>query len=142
MPDYAVVTLGAFAFTGDNGASIVGEIRIGAKPRTIVVASNALAAAPVQVNAFTSGYRPITLPVKLAGIESTGETAPNHLQRMYTNLTTEVEKDANTLVIQPWGMDSAYTYTVHMNEDFERAITLLTQSRAVMRFDLTLNCLP
>jgi hypothetical protein len=29
-----------------------------------------------------------------------------------------------------------------MNEDFERAITLLTQSRSVMRFDLTLNCLP
>lgn len=142
MPEYAIATVGAFAFTGENGASINGEIVVGALPRTITVASNALSAAPVQVSDFISGYRPIRLPVKLAGIESMGETAPNHLQRMLHNLRTEVEKDQNTLVIAPFGMATVYTYTVYKNEDFPIQIAALTQSRSVLVFDLTLNCLP
>lgn len=140
MPDIA--TLGAFAFAGSNGAAIVGEIVIGARERTITVASNALSTTPMQVNAYVSGFTKVTLPVKLAGIESIGETAPNHLQRMLANLRTELEKDLNTLVIAPHGMAATYDFTVYKNDDFERIFTPLTQSRAVMRFDLTLNCLP
>ena len=140
MPSYAIATLGAFVFDG-AGASIVGEIEIGSLPRTIVVSSNALAPAPVQVNAFTSDFRKIKLPVKLAGIESQGETAKNHLRRLLANLRTEVEKDTNTLVIQPYGMTGSYTYTVYKNEDFPVVMDALTQSRSVMKFDLTLNCL-
>ena len=142
MPDYAIATLGAFAFDGAGGAAIVGDLEIGALPRTIVVSANALSTTPVQVNAYTSDFMTVKLPVKLAGIESLGETAPNHLARMLANLRTEVEKDTNTLTIAPWGMETAYTYTVAKNENFPVTITALTQSRAVMTFDLTLTCLP
>jgi len=142
MADYAVATLGSFAFDGVNGAAIEGVIEVGALPRTINVSANALSAAPVQTNAFVSGFRPVKLPVKLAGIESQGETAHEHLQRMLTNLKTEVEKDQNTLLIEPYGMPVVYTYTVYKNEDFPVTIAALTQSRSVLAFELTLNCLP
>ena len=138
----SIATLGAFVMDGASGASIVGDIIIGPLPRSIVVASNALSTAPVQVNDFTPDYRKIQLPVKLAGIESIGESAYNHLQRMWTNLQTEIEKDTNTLTIEPWGMDTPLVYAVYKNENFESVITTLTQSRAVMRFDVTLTCLP
>lgn len=138
MADIAV--LGAFAFTGSNGAALVGEVVIGPKPREIVTVTNALATEPVQVMAYVSGYVPVTLPVKLSGIESQGETAAEHLVRMLTNLRTEVEKDTNTLVIEPHGW-AAVTYRVFLNDDFPVNIAALTQSRSVLRFDLTLNCL-
>jgi hypothetical protein len=142
MPSYAIATLGAFAFDGTGGAAIVGDIEIGALPRTIVVAANALSTTPVQVNAYTSDFVKVKLPVKLSGIESQGETAPDHLARMLANLRTEVEKDTNTLTIAPWGMENAYTFAVYKNENFPVVIGTLTQARAVMRFDLTLTCLP
>ena len=141
MPSYAIATLGAFVFDGTSGAAIVGDIEIGALPRTIVVSANALSTTPVQVNAFTSDFLTVKLPVKLAGIESLGETAPNHLARMLANLRTEVAKDANTLSIVPWGMETPYAFTVYKNENFPVIISPLTQARAVMRFDLTLTCL-
>jgi len=142
MADYAVATLGAFAFDGVNGAAIEGVIEIGPLPRTVNVAANALSAAPVQTSAFVSGFRQVKLPVKLAGRETQGETAPEHLQRMLTNLRTEVQKDTNTLLIEPYGMPVVYTYTVYKNEDFPVVIAALTQSRSVLTFDVTLNCLP
>jgi len=137
----SIATLGAFAFDGTSGASIVGEIKIGGTPRTIVVSSNALSTKPVQVNAFTSGYRKIVLPVKLAGIDSQGETAKDHLHRMIVNLRTEVAKDTNTLTIELYGIGTPWSYDVYKNEPFDITLDALTQSRSVMKFDLTLNCL-
>ena len=141
MTAYAIVTLGAFAFDG-SGATINGDILIGPLPRTIGVVCNALSAYPQQTTDFVSGYRQIQLPAKLAGRDTIGETAANHLQRMLANLRTEVEKDANTLVIQPWGMDDSYSYTVYKNEGFPVSFTPLSQSRSVLEFSLTLSCLP
>jgi len=140
MADFA--TLGAFVFNGTSGASIVGEIEIGPRPRTIGLSYNALSATIVETTDVVSGFRQITLPVKLAGQNTQNETAANHLRRMLTNLKTEVEKDHNTLTIAPHGWDAPLVYTVHKNEDFAVPFGPLAQSRAVLTFNLTLNCTP
>jgi hypothetical protein len=142
MPSYAIVTLGAFVFDGAGGASVNGDIVIGPVPRTVNVSANALSAEPVQTTDFWSDFGVISFPAKLSGRETIDETAANHLQRMWANLRTEINKDSNTLVIQPLGMDNAYTYRVFKNDRLGAAITALTQSRSVMQFDVSLKYLP
>jgi hypothetical protein len=139
---YALVTLGALAFDGASGAAVNGTVVIGAVPRTVGVSSNALSAEPVQTTDSTPDFGVIQFPAKLSGRETTGETAANHLQRMWANLKTEIAKDSNTIVIQPFGMDDAYTYRIFKNDRLAAAITALTQSRNVMTFDVSLKYLP
>jgi len=142
MTAYALVTLGAFAFDGVGGASVNGTVVIGPLPRAVGVSSNALAAEPVQTTDFTPDFGVIQFPAKLSGRETVGETAANHLQRMWANLCTEIAKDSNTIVIQPFGMDLSYTYRIFKNDRLGAALTALTQSRSVMTFDVSLKYLP
>jgi hypothetical protein len=142
VPSYAIATLGAFVFDGVGGASIKGDIVIGPVPRTVQAAANALSSYPVQVLDYFSDFGEITFLAKLAGRETISETAPNHLQRMWHNLGTEVGKDSNTFTIAVWGMDDPYVYSIVKNPGLEKTITLLTQSRSVMEFDVTLKYLP
>ena len=136
MADYALVTLGALV------APCAGVV-IGARPRSVGVSANALAQYPVETTDYVSGFRPVTIQGwKLAGQETIDESAPEHLERLWHNLETEVAKDRNTLTILIWGFLAPRVYTVYKNDDIEAAIVPLTQSRAVMTFDVTLNCLP
>ena len=142
MPSYAVVTLGAFAFDGVGGASVNGDIVVGPVPRTVNVSSNALSLEPVQTTDFWPDFGVISFHAKLSGRETVGETAANHLQRMWANLRTEINKDSNTLVIQPFGMDNALTYRIFKNDRLGWTLTALTQSRSVMEFNVSLKYLP
>lgn len=136
MPDYALVTLGAFV------APCSGVI-IGPRPREVGISANALAQYPAETTDYVSGFRPVTIQGwKLAGVETMDESCFEHLERLWHNLETEVAKDSNTLTIAVWGFLAPRAYTVHKNDDIESAIVPLTQSRAVMKFDVTLNCLP
>jgi hypothetical protein len=131
-----LATLGAFT------APCSGVI-IGPRPREVGISANALAQYPVQTTDYVSGFRPVTIQGwKLAGVETIGESAAEHLERLWANLVTEVAKDSNTLTIAVWGFLTPRVFTVYKNDDIESAIVPLTQSRAVMRFDVTLNCLP
>jgi hypothetical protein len=142
MPSYGIVTYGAFIFDGVSGAAIDGDIVVGAVPRSVTTMANALSREPVQVNDFTSDFGVIQLPVKLSGRDTLHETAPDHLQRMWDNLQTEVDKDANTLTIAVYGTSSSRVYRIFKNDDFEKTITALTQARSVMKLDLVLKYLP
>jgi hypothetical protein len=135
LADYSLVTLGALQL-------VATDVEIGALPRTIGLACNPLAAEPKQTFDYVSGYQPVKMRVRLTGVDTTGETAANHLQRQLANLAAEAGKATNTLVIQVWGMADPYNFTVYKNEDFARPITPLVQSRSVMDVELTLNCLP
>jgi len=136
VADYALVTLGALV------APCAGVV-IGARPRSVGVSANALAQYPVETTDYVSGFRPVTIQGwKLAGQETIDESAPEHLERLWHNLETEVAKDRNTLTILIWGFLAPRVYTVYKNDDIEAAIVPLTQSRAVMTFDVTLKCLP
>ena len=136
MADYALVTLGALV------APCAGVV-IGARPRSVGVSANALAQYPVETTDYVSGFRPVTIQGwKLAGQETQDESAPEHLERLWHNLETEVAKDRNALTVLIWGFLAPRVYTVYKNNDIEAAIVPLTQSRAVMTFDVTLNCLP
>jgi hypothetical protein len=141
VADYSLVTLGAFVFDGDS-AALVGDLTIGAVPRTVTVAANALSSAPVQVCDYVSDYGEIAFQAKLAGRETVGETAANHLQRMLANLRTEVAKDSNTLTVDVWGMTTPYVYHIHKNADMDTVITTLTQSRSVIELAVKLKYLP
>jgi len=136
VADYALVTLGALV------APCAGVV-IGACPRSVGVSANALAQYPVETTDYVSGFRPVTIQGwKLAGQETQDESAPEHLERLWHNLETEVAKDRNALTVLIWGFLAPRVYTVYKNNDIEAAIVPLTQSRAVMTFDVTLNCLP
>ena len=136
MADYALVTLGALV------APCKGVI-IGARPRSVGISANALAQYPVETTDYVPGFRPVTIQGwKLAGQETTGESAPEHLERLWHNLETEVAKDRNMLSILVWGFRAARVYTVYKNDGIESSIVPLTQSRSVMTFDVTLKCLP
>jgi hypothetical protein len=136
VADYALVTLGAFTAPCSG-------VLIGGLPRELGTASNALAQYPVQTTDYVSGFRIVTIQGwKLAGVDTMDETCHEHLERLWHNLLTEVAKDSNTLTIDVWGFLTPKVYTVYKNEDPESAITPLTQSRAVMKFDVRLNCLP
>jgi len=136
VADYALVTLGALV------APCAGVV-IGARPRSVGVSANALAQYPVETTDYVSGFRPVTIQGwKLAGQETQDESAPEHLERLWHNLETEVAKDRNALTVLIWGFLAPRVYTVYKNNDIEAAIVPLTQSRAVMTFDVTLNCLP
>jgi hypothetical protein len=131
MPSlWADCQLGAFLFTGNNGAAITGPIKIGAKPRTIPALSNALSVKPVQGPDFQPDFRQIEIvSFSLWGIESQSETAANHLKRLLTNLKTEVGRATNKLTISWWGLRVPYVYTVVKNQDFPYQIEALTQTR-------------
>lgn len=136
MADYALVTLGALV------APCAGVV-IGARPRSVGISANALAQYPVETTDYVSGFRLVTIQSwKLAGQETTDESAPEHLERLWANLEAEVAKDRNTLTILIWGFRAPRVYTVYKNDGVEAAIVPLTQSRAVMTFNVTLNCLP
>lgn len=142
MPDPAVFTLGAFVFDGDSGASIVGEIVITPPPRTINVAANCLASEPVQTTAFYSDLGTISFTAKLAGIQTQGESAVDHLARMWANLVTELQKDANTGTLRISDVTAPLTYRIRKNDDPAATVSGLTQSRSVMKFDVSLRYLP
>lgn len=134
MADFA--TLGAFT-------APCAEVRIGALPRAIGVSANALAQYPVQTTDYVSGFRPVTIVGwKLAGRDTVGETAHEHLERLWANLETEIAKDGNTLTLDIYGFLAPRVYTVFKNDPAEAIITALTQSRAVVVLDVVLNCLP
>lgn len=136
MASYALVTLGAFV------APCAGIV-IGARPRSVGISANALAQYPVETTDYVPGFRPVTIQGwKLAGRETTDESAPEHLERLWANLETEVGKDRNTLSILIWGFKAPRAYTVYKNDGIESSIVPLTQSRSVMTFDVILNCLP
>jgi len=136
VADYALVTLGAFV------APCAGVV-IGARPRSVGISANALAQYPVETTDYVPGFRLVTIQSwKLAGQETTDESAPEHLERLWSNLETEVAKDRNTLTILIWGFLASRVYTVYKNDGIESAVAPLTQSRSVMTFNVTLNCLP
>jgi len=132
-------TLGAFPFH-------VTGLEIGARPRTIGVSCNALSPEPVQTVDFVSGYMPVTISGFMVGLDTTGETAAEHLKRLRANLKTEVGKDHNTLLIN-WTdvLGDLETYRVFRNEDYALVI-MDSQMHAKythrVDFTLTLNCLP
>lgn len=129
-----LATLGACRF-------VVTSLRIGPRPRAIGMSANALAQYPVETTDYISGYRPIDIGGKLTGIETTGESAADHLQRLWDNLETEVAKDRNTLTLD-FGSTTNRVYTVYKNELVE--IVVLKESKVLHRvaFSLTLKCLP
>lgn len=129
------VTLGAFVFNPS-------AIRVGAKPRTINVATNALAANPIQSTAFTSGFRPITIGGFLKGVDTQGETAEEHLVRLVHNLRTEVAKNTNTLTISWANVTAPETYTVYKNEDVDLDYEAHADLTHMVEYTVTLNCLP
>lgn len=136
MPEYALVTLGAFS------APCAGVL-IGARPREVGIAANALAPLPLETTDYVSGFRPVTIQGwKLSGRETLSESAPEHLERLWHNLEAEIARTRNTLAIRIWGFRTPRLYTVYRNPGAEAEVTALTQSRSVMRFDVTLNCLP
>jgi len=140
MADYALVTLGDFIFDGRD-AALVGDLVIGAIPRNVQVAANAISAEPVQVLWYDSDFGLIKFHAKLSGRETISEAAPNHLRRMWQNLVTEVGNDTNTLTVAVWGMDDPLTYRIFKNDRFDKTITALTQARSVMEFDVALKYL-
>ena len=129
-----LATVGAFTF-------VVTWLRIGARPRAIGMSANVLAEYPVETTDYTPGYRPIDIGGKLKGIETIGESAADHLQRLWDNLETEVAKDRNTLTLD-FGATTNRVYTVYRNEGVE--IVVLKASKVLHRVDftLTLKCLP
>jgi hypothetical protein len=129
-----LATLGAFPF-------VVTSLRIGARPRAIGMSANALAQYPVETTDYIPGYRPIDIGGKLTGVETTGESAADHLQRLWDNLETEVAKDRNVLTLD-FGASTNRVYTVYKNELVE--IVVLKESKVLHRvtFSLTLKCLP
>lgn len=133
MADF--ITLGAFSFHARS-------VELGALPRTITVCANALSAEPMQVNSFTSGYMPVVIDGFLQGLETIGETAIEHLERLRSNLKTEVGKDTNTLTIDWLGLGDDETYRVFKNEDYALQFMPAVQQSAFVNFTLTLNCLP
>lgn len=140
MADYQCATLGAFAFDGAS-ASIVSDIVVGAVPHTTILSGNCLAAAPVEVVSYVSGFGTIAFTAKLAGRDTVGESAAEHLARMWANLVTEVEKDSNTFSVYVAGLVLPYAYAIKRNDDFDKIITPLTQSRSVMKFAVALKYL-
>lgn len=141
MPNYGIVTYGSFLFDGIGGASIIGDIVVGPVPRTVSWVANALSRQPVAVADYVPEPGTIRFSAKLAGRETTLETAPAHLERMWHNLESEVARSTNSFVISVWGMASR-SYRIVKGDRLESTITALTQSRAVMKFDVTLKYLP
>jgi len=131
----AFVTLGAFPFHAT-------ELEIGARPRTIGVSCNALSAEPVQTVDFVSGFIPVRIGGFLIGLDTAGETAAEHFQRLRANLKTEVGKDSNTLSIVWEGIATPETYRVFKNEDYALLFGLSAPVAHWNTFTLTLNCLP
>jgi hypothetical protein len=140
MTEFTVAQLGAFAWNGDNGASIIGDIVITPLVRTVGVAANALSKRPVQTTDFISDFGTIAFHTRLAGINSLSETAPDHMLRMWANLETEVAKDANTLLVYLSGVTSGpRSYSIAKNGPMDETIAKATQSRSVIEFDVLLN---
>lgn len=129
-----LATVGAFRF-------VVTSLRIGPRPRAIGMSANALAQYPVETTDYISGYRPIDIGGKLTGIETTGESAADHLQRLWANLETEVAKDRNTLILD-FGGTWSRVYTVYKNELVEIVVPASWQALHRVLFTLTLQCLP
>lgn len=129
-----LATLGTFLFT-------VTSLRIGPRPRAIGMSANALAQYPVETTDYIPSYRPIDIGGRLKGVETTGESAADHLQRQWDNLETEVAKDRNVLTLD-FGAATNRVYTVYRNEGVE--IVVLKASKVLHRVDftLTLKCLP
>lgn len=134
MPSATTVTLGAFVFDAAT-------VTIGARPRTVGVACNAISPYPVQTTDFISGYRPITIGGFLIGKDTMGETAAEHLVRLKANLRTEVAKHANSLVIQWGGVATPETYTVYKNDDVEFTHEAHVDKTHLVEFTVTLNTL-
>lgn len=131
-------TLGAFPFH-------VTGLEIGARPRTIGVACNALSPEPVQTVDFVSGYMPVRIDGYMVGLDTTGETAAEHLVRLRANLKTEVAKDHNTVSLNWRGYGPSETYRVFKNEDYALVVMdsqMHAQDTHRVDFSLTLNCLP
>ena len=127
-------TLGTFEFEANS-------ITIGARPRTVQMNTNCLATEPVQTVAYVSGHAPVTISGFIIGTASMGETAAECLQRLRSNLETEVAKDSNTLTID-WGTGADETYRVFKNECFDIPLEVHVLKTNLIQFTLTLNCLP
>lgn len=129
-----LATVGAFTF-------VVTSLRIGPRPRAIGMSANALAEYPVETTDYISGYRPIDISGRLAGIETQDESAADHLQRLWANLETEVAKDRNVLTLD-FGSTTNRVYTVYKNELVEIVVPKEAKVLHRVNFTLTLKCLP
>jgi len=131
----AFVQLGAFGFKARS-------LRIGPLPRTVGLSANALARLPVQTVDYVSGYRQIDIEGYLKGRDTIGETAAEHLTRLWSNLEAECLKDANTLTIRgDWPLGAARVYHVVKNDGLPTFdLPLEARSLAYVTFRLSLNC--
>jgi len=118
MPNLA--TLGAVMFHSTN-------IEVGALPRTIGVAANALSREPVQTVDFINGF----LPIRVDGMFK----PPNALAECAA-MKVEVAKPTNLLTV------AGTTWRVFKNEDFAFNYELHSAITGLLFFSVTLNCLP
>lgn len=131
----AFIRLGAFGFKSRS-------LRVGPLPRTVGVAANALARLPVQTTDYMSGYRQIEVEGYLKGRDTVGETAAEHLARLWSNLEAECRKDANTLTVRgDWPLAAARVYHVVKNEGLPTFdLPLEARRLAYVTFRLSLSC--
>jgi len=118
MPNLA--TLGAVTFHST-------AIEIGALPRTIGVAANALSVEPVQTVDFISGFLPIRIEALFKPPNAKAECAA---------LKAEVSKASNTLTVD------GTVYRVFKNEDFAVSYELHSPVTGLLYYGVTLTCLP
>ena len=141
MPEVKTVAWGSFPFTDDGGAAIVGDITVKDPVRTVGVAANALSKNPVQTVDFISDFGTISFRVRLGGIDTSGETAPRHLERMWSNLRTLAAKKSSTFTITIRGWSAPRSYGVVKSDSIDTIITVLTQTRSVIEADVVLKYL-
>ena len=96
MPDVSTFTLGSLTLTLYDD-----EPDLGTPDRALGVESNALSDEPVQTTDYVSAFRDQTYPVRIVGVASIDESANDNVVRQLHNLTLELAKATNTLVLAP-----------------------------------------
>jgi hypothetical protein len=137
MPDVSTFTLGSLTLTLYDD-----EPDLGTPDRALGVESNALSDEPVQTTDYVSAFRDQTYPVRIVGVASIDESANDNVVRQLHNLTLELAKATNTLVLARRGSATPTTYQVVKNARPTAPFSIIFDRGNVLKVAVTLTVRP
>jgi hypothetical protein len=137
MPDASTFTLGSLTLTLYDD-----EPDLGTPDRALGVESNALSDEPVQTTDYVSAFRTQTYPVRIVGVASIDESANDNVVRQLHNLTLELAKETNTLVLLRRGSSTPTTYQVVKNARPVVPFSIIFDRGNVLKVAVTLTVRP
>lgn len=118
------------------------EPDLGAPPQDVGTVAGPLSREPADTLAYVSGWREQTWPVRLKGTATTEENARENAVRLAHNLSLELAKGANALVITRRGSSVSNTWRVQRNQVPRVPFTRIFDKGGIVYVPVTLTVAP